>query len=286
MVDTIIFDVDGVLWDAATAYNRCTQYVVAQECLAMGLPDPQITLDDIAAFKRAGGFNSDWDMAWTLVVLAIARAKGRISPHKSWRDLAAESGGQGIAWVQHFADESSPDFTDLQHRYDAYYWGAERYPDIYDRPPQLHHLPGFAHVEKPLIEADFIPRLKAAGIQKVGILTGRNRNAPMAQLDFAGLLNPAAVITAEHGSKPAPQLLARVLQTLQSETAVMVGDMIDDLRTVLGYRQLPRSQQPAYAYAVQVAPTDEHEFWRTAGADAVISDINQLPDILPTLSQK
>ncbi|NOZ50453.1 MAG: HAD family hydrolase [Chloroflexi bacterium] len=283
MIDTIVFDVDGVLWDAATAYNRCTQYVVERECLAMGLPEPHITLDDIMAFKRVGGFNSDWDLSWTLVVLCIARAQGRIPAPKSWPELAAESRGEGVGWAQDYVKSEAPSFHALQERFNAIYWGADRYPAIYDSPPSLIHRPGFAVAEKPFIAPDFMPRLTEAGVRGVGILTGRNRNEmrpPLAQIDFGGLLHPDAIFTAEHGSKPAPHLLARLLRILQAQTAVMVGDSIDDLRTALGYRQLATAQKTASVFAVQVAAADEHSYWRQAGADAAIADINQLPNLL------
>ena len=31
-IDTVIFDVDGVLWDAQAAYNRCCIFVTEQFC--------------------------------------------------------------------------------------------------------------------------------------------------------------------------------------------------------------------------------------------------------------
>jgi phosphoglycolate phosphatase-like HAD superfamily hydrolase len=62
----------------------------------------------------------------------------------------------------------------------------------------------------------------------------------------------------------------------------MVGDSIDDLRTVLHYRQLPSSQQAAWTFAVQIAPASEAAFWLDQGADAVIPSVNELPALLIT----
>ncbi len=283
MIDTIIFDVDGVLWDAAPAFNRCTQYLVNQECQRLGLPDPRITLDDIHAFKRVGGFNNDWDLSWTLVVLCVARAQKRIPAEMSWPQLAAASDGRGMAWTQQYVSEAVPSFDILRDRYNAYYWGAERYHEIYDSPPVLQHRPGFAEAEKPLADPDLGNRLQAVGVRRVGVLTGRNRNEmrPLRPyLSFNGLLAPEAVFTSELGTKPDPHFLARLLHLLQARSALMVGDMIDDLRTVLAYRHLPAAQQTASIYAVQVAPVEQHAYWRDAGADATITNVNQLPDLL------
>ena len=282
-IDTVIFDVDGVLWDAQAAYIRCSIHVIEQFCLEQGLPNPGITFDDVMAFKRAGGFNNDYDTAWTLVVLAQARASGRIPARVSWPELAAESGGEGITWARRYAGADAPDFQALQQVFDATYWGADRYPAIYDRPPVLEFRPGFAEAERPFVAPDLMADLRRAGVRAVGIITGRNRNemrSVFAGLDFDGLLDADAIFTDEDGHKPDPKLLRQAILALDANRVIVVGDSIDDLRTVLHYRQLPPSQQTAEAFAVQIAPETEAEFWLELEADAVISSINDLPLLL------
>ncbi|HHB91494.1 MAG TPA: HAD family hydrolase [Anaerolineae bacterium] len=285
-IDTVIFDVDGVLWAAQDAYNRCTLYVARTLAREHGWPDAGLNLDHIRAFKRSGGFNSDWDMIWALVVLLQARAEGRIPPEKSWFDLAEENAGRGISWARLYAGPHAPDFAELQRLYDAYYWGADRYPAIYDREPVIAFRPGFAHAERPYAHADLFPRLKAAGVRRAGIITGRNRNemrTPMAALDFNGLLVPNAVFTDEDGNKPHPNLLVRAIEALGASYAVMVGDSIDDLRLVLNYRALPAGRNRATVLFVAIDHDHNPERWRYLGADGVLTDVNQLPDWLKNL---
>ena len=282
-IDTVIFDVDGVLWDAQSAYIRCSIHVTERFCAGQGLPHPRLSFDDVMAFKRAGGFNSDWDTAWTLVVLAQARASGRIPASISWAELAAESVGEGMTWARRYADANAPDFDDLQQVFDAYYWGADRYPAIYDRQPVLHFRPGFAQAERPFVAPGLMAELRRAGVRSAGIITGRNRNemrSVFGGLDFDDLLNPDAIFTDEDGHKPDPELLRRAVQALDAKRAIMVGDSIDDLRTVFHYRQLSPSQQPAQAFAVQIAPASKAEFWLDQGADAVLPTVNDLPALL------
>ena len=284
-IDAVIFDVDGVLWDARTAYIRCSIHVTERFCAEHGLPHPGLTFDDVMAFKRAGGFNSDWDTAWALVVLAQARTSGRIPANVTWPELAAESAGQGMTWARRYADANAPDFDELQQVFDAYYWGADRYPAIYDRPPVLLFRPGFAQAERSFANPGLMSELRRGGVRSVGIITGRNRNEMrpvLAGLDFDGLLNPGALLTDEEGRKPDSALLRRAVRALGADRAVMVGDSIDDLRTVLHYRQLPSSQQAARTFAVQIAPASEATFWLDQGADAVIPSVNELPALLIT----
>jgi len=282
-IDTVIFDVDGVLWDAQAAYIRCSVFVTERFSQEQGLPNPGITFDDVMAFKRAGGFNSDWDTTWTLVVLAQARAAGRIPAGVAWSDLAAESAGEGMAWTLRYAGPDAPEFQNLQREFDAYYWGADHYPHIYDQPPVLSFRPGFAEAERPFAAPDLMSKLRQSGVRSVGIITGRNRNemrTPLAALDFDGLLDPDAIFTDEDGHKPDSQLFERAALALDAQRAVMIGDSIDDLRTVLNYRRLPPSRQKTEAFAVQIAPASEVQFWLGLRADAVIPIVNDLPSLL------
>jgi len=281
--DTIIFDVDGVLWAAQDAYNQCTLFVARKLAQENGWPDAGLALEHVLAFKRGGGFNSDWDMIWALVVLLQARAAGRIPPERSWFDLAKENAGRGKSWAETYAGPDAPDMDELQKYYDAHYWGADLYPDIYDAPPVVEYRPGFAHAERPYVQPDFFSRLRAAGVRQVGIITGRNRNemrTTCAGLDFAGLLVKDAVFTHEDGQKPDPSLLERAIATLETDNVVMVGDSLDDLRLVLNYRQLPADRQEAQTLSVIIDHYDNPQHWRDLGADMVLTDINQLPALL------
>ncbi|MGB8345796.1 MAG: hypothetical protein WCD86_12995, partial [Ktedonobacteraceae bacterium] len=67
--DTIFFDVDGVLIKTSESF-RATDIAVAEYVagtifgLDWGQRDGKllVTLDDVNAFKQAGGYNNDWDM--------------------------------------------------------------------------------------------------------------------------------------------------------------------------------------------------------------------------------
>ncbi len=282
-IDTVIFDVDGVLWAAQDAYNQCTLFVARKLAQENNWPDAGLSLEHVRAFKRSGGFNSDWNMIWALVALLQARAAGRIPPERSWFDLVEENAGRGITWARGYAGPDAPDFDALQAYYDAHYWGADMYPAIYDKPPVVEYRPGFAHAEEAYPEPDFFERLREAGVRQVGVITGRNRNemrTTCAGLDFGGLLVKDAIFTDEDGHKPDPTLLERAIARLGTDRAVMVGDSLDDLRLVLNYRQLPPQRQRARVLAVAIDHDHDPERWRCLGADGVLDDVNQLPDWL------
>ena len=282
-IDTIIFDVDGVLWAAQEAYNQCTLLVARTPAKKNGWPDEGLSLQHIRAFKRSGGFNSDWDMIWALVVLLQARASGRIPSRRNWFDLVTENAGRGKSWAESYADENAPAFEALKKIYDAYYWGADMYPDIYNAQPVVTYRPGFAHAERACTPPDFFSRLRTVDIHKVGIITGRNRNemrTTRAGLDFDGLLIEDALLTDEDGHKPDPTLLERAIAALNADSAIMVGDSLDDLRLVLNYRQLSPQRQTARVLSIAIDHDGEAERWFNLGADVVLSHVNDLIDWL------
>src|SRR5438105_4867867 len=74
--DTIFFDIDGVLIKTINSFHA-TDIAVAEYVagtihrLDWGQRQGKslLTLDDVAAFKQAGGYNNDWDMCYLLATL-------------------------------------------------------------------------------------------------------------------------------------------------------------------------------------------------------------------------
>src|SRR5215813_960784 len=100
-LDTALFDVDGVLIETARSWRLAV--ITAVEMLVRevngldGLDGGQALLvapEEVALFKRAGGFNSDWDLAHCLTALCTARLRewrGRPEAERSlseWATLA------------------------------------------------------------------------------------------------------------------------------------------------------------------------------------------------------
>jgi HAD superfamily hydrolase (TIGR01548 family) len=61
----IIFDMDGVLVDVSSSYREVVRRTVVEymrQVLGADVSDGFITLADIAAVKKSGGLNNDWDL--------------------------------------------------------------------------------------------------------------------------------------------------------------------------------------------------------------------------------
>jgi HAD superfamily hydrolase (TIGR01548 family) len=94
----VIFDVDGVLLDARPSYHTVAEEAarrvissVVGEAQARAAPFERAT--EIAAFKAAGGFNDDWEMARAIALLLFLRARGEAPP---LAEFLARAGGRGV----------------------------------------------------------------------------------------------------------------------------------------------------------------------------------------------
>ncbi len=151
--DTIFFDVDGVLIRTTDSF-RATDIAVAEYVvgtihgLAWGQSEgkPLITLEDVNAFKQAGGYNNDWDMCYLLASLATARLRewkgtplaGRSSYKWAALSRAANKEGRGgSTWVNDVIPASARlDYDVIGDLYHEYYWGAAEYTKRFGHAPR------------------------------------------------------------------------------------------------------------------------------------------------------
>ena len=114
--DTIFFDVDGVLIRTTDSF-RAADIAVAEYVAGTihGLDwgqsagKPLVTMEDVSAFKQAGGYNNDWDMCYLLATLTTARLRewqGTPLATRSsaeWAELSRDAnlrGHGGSEWVR------------------------------------------------------------------------------------------------------------------------------------------------------------------------------------------
>jgi len=73
-VDAVIFDCDGVLIDIRESYNMAISKTVSyilEELTGFRLPENIVLKEIIYLFKRSGGFNNDWDLAYAILMLIL-----------------------------------------------------------------------------------------------------------------------------------------------------------------------------------------------------------------------
>lgn len=183
-LDTALFDIDGVLIDTRRSYRLAVMHGSERLVRAAGLepPTPMISQEDVAAFKLAGGFNSDWDATQVFAALWTARLRewrdrpeARITTAE-WAARAAEAaraGRGGVAWVRAtFPASAIPSDESARWAHDEYYWGAALVRELFGHEPiYAPQATGFVHNEELLLDAEpGVQRTQAAGVQRTPLL--------------------------------------------------------------------------------------------------------------------
>lgn len=298
-VDAVIFDVDGVLFETSHSFDvavMATTQDLLTQVFGMAAPIP-VTEPELRVFRKAGGLNNDWDMAYVLIALRLA---GRANSQKELAAAAAESRGRGRDWAR----EILPRRVDLDYDlvvqiFNEYYWGSEQFERVFDLPARIDPpQPGLWKREVKLLPAHLPEQLGAAGVRAFGIATGRTQDELALVYKSAGLdrFIPAAhIVTADTLSKPDGRVLDLALAAIQRtaaesgqgpiRTAIYCGDTMDDLQAVVNYRGLAHAENPVWVGAVAVAKAEDFAFFQRAGSDAAVTHVGQLDQIVKTINR-
>ncbi len=189
VLDAALFDVDGVLIDVTGSYRlsvmAASEFVVRSVNGLTEAPEPLFADEDVAAFKRAGGFNSDWDLTQALSALWTARLRewrgtpDADVPLTEWARRASEAareGHGGLQWLHETVPESAIlPWDEARWIHDEFYWGAKLLHEVYGREPKYApDTPGVVTNEELLLVPDVLPALVRLGLTRFGLVTGRN----------------------------------------------------------------------------------------------------------------
>ena len=301
--DTLFFDVDGVLIDTLASFHA-TDIAVAEyvagtlHSLDWGQHEGKtlMTIADVDAFKQAGGYNNDWDMCYLLATLATARLrewKGTALAERTSQEWAVLSraanlqGHGGRAWVEAtFPASTRLDYGRIGDIYHEYYWGAA---DIRRRfgyePRYLPTFEGFVHQEKMLYTPDFFVQLRQAGIQHLGMITGRvgpEVDSALERMEaYSGEKWWDVVISADICPKPNPRALRLAIETTGAKGGLYIGDTADDLDLIKNYQAAKTRTEPNFLAAVLIVSLREVELYKQRGADFVVRSVEDLLWCLP-----
>lgn len=300
--DTIFFDVDGVLIRTIESF-RATDIAVAEYVAGtiFGLDWGQhegkslVTLEDVNAFKQAGGYNNDWDMCYLLASLSTARQrewKGTALAERSSQDWAALSraanlaGHGGREWVNEIVPASARlDYGMIGDLYHEYYWGAAEYKKRFGEPPRyLPDAPGFVHRETMLFAPDFPTRLRDAGIRRLGLITGRvgpEVDSALERMEaYSGSRWWDVVISASQCPKPDPRALQLAIDAVGTHGGMYIGDTADDHDLVINYSAIRKPSEPEIL-AVMLVHEEEIGVYQERGADIIFGKVEDVIECLP-----
>jgi phosphoglycolate phosphatase-like HAD superfamily hydrolase len=301
--DTIFFDIDGVLIKTTASFHA-TDIAVAEYVTGTmhGLDWGQsegkalLTMQDVEAFKQAGGYNNDWDMCYLLAGLSTARWRewqGTSLAERSTQEWAALSraanleGHGGREWVEHVIPASALlDYAVIGDLYHEYYWGAEEFRKRFRHEPcYLPDAQGLVHLEEMLYAPDFPTRIRNAGVRHLGMITGRvgpEVDSALERMEaYSGERWWEVVIPADICAKPDPQSLRMAIDEVGARGGLFIGDTADDHDLVRYYRAGKTAEEPEILGAMLVINEKEVEIYKQRGADLIVRSVEDLLDCLP-----
>lgn len=294
----LVLDIDGVLVDPRPSFYtaaREASWWAATNTLGREAGRP-VNEAEIAAFKAAGGWNDDFELAtgcaWALVAREV-----RVST--VLETAAASAGGLPVlvdmmiqrlptALLQATAIHCA--FPIVRDRAAARYSGRGKCLELYGIDPETQpDAPeaGLWEIEPALVDPALV---KDCGLE-LAFFTGRNGPETRLIADrFALDVAPDRRMVDDGmvSKKPNPQGLLLLAQGRQ-DALVFVGDSIDDQNAALAYRQKRPDGAPIAFVRVVGAEATEEEVQAAieAGADVVVDALDSfLRDVLAPRRQQ
>jgi HAD superfamily hydrolase (TIGR01548 family) len=306
----VLLDVDGVIVNVAETFRVViceTAQFYCEQILGFERDGRLIYPPEVELFKRAGGFNNDWDLTLAVVLLAIAKSLRHetknpkhlreLSPtlEQYTDDIARRGGGLGVAETYMLEFLDSPTLRrelslqwnqrDIVQIFQEIYAGTKYCQRLYGFAPE--HVQGEGYVDKERVILN--PRLIPPSV-KLGVLTGRTLEETRLVLQRANLTDiipESHWVTHDDGiQKPDGRALALLAERLHFRNAIYVGDTLDDWRTVRNYRELRgagRSKVIGCLVLSGPAGAQNHSLFLEQGAEIIAPDVNVVMTFLRTM---
>ena len=301
-VDTLVFDIDGVLIDVRDSFGKAVCQTVQfyfKEILEFQGSQNLINPEEIEYFKIAGGFNNDWDLTSAVVLFYLMKARENnlkdvdelrsikpdiktfttkiLSPGGGLAKVidSVEKDGQVKEWILSLWDKDL-----ITKIFQEIYAGGEHCYNIYGFHPSLIKKDGLIKQERVIIDKNKKNFLQNFSL---GILTGRNEREARVALERLGwddIISKEQIVTADDGvGKPHPQGLKKIAESLKTKLGIYVGDTWDDLITVKNTNKEERVTKFFSAIVLGEGfdlRSKSVKFYLNEGVDLLTQDVNSI----------
>ena len=305
-VDTLVFDIDGVLIDVQDSFKKAVCQTVQfyfKEILRFQGSQNLINPEEVKYFKMAGGLNNDWDLSSAVVLFYLMKAeennlnnidelRSNKPDIKTFTTRILPPGG-GLGKVVDLVEKNWNIKDKIFNQWDKelitkifkeIYAGEEYCFNIYGFNPSLIKSESLIKKEKIIIDKkkkDFLQNYS------IGILTGRTKREARIVLERLGwedTIFEGRIITADDGvEKPHPQGLIKLSASLKTKLGIYVGDIWDDLITAKNFNK--EAKETKFLSAIVLAEgfnlqNRTIEFYLNEGVDLLAQDVNCVLDWL------
>jgi HAD superfamily hydrolase (TIGR01548 family) len=259
-VDTLVFDIDGVLMDVRDSFRKAVCQTVQfyfKEILRFQGSQNLINPEEVRYFKMAGGFNNDWNLTLAVVLFYLMKARknnlkdvdqlrSRKPDIKTFTNKMLSFGG-GLSEVIDLIEKDrdiKEEILALWNKelitkiFQEIYAGEKYCFNIYGFHPSLVKTEGLIKQERVIIDKNKKNFLQNFSL---GILSGRNKREARVALERLGwddTVFGGRVITADDGAeKPHSQGLKKITNSLKTKLGIYIGDTRDDMITVKNFNK-------------------------------------------------
>jgi len=198
--------------------------------------------------------------------------------------------------IGHLRYPTYPQNSLLTMVFDEYFYGSESASAKYGRRPVVGGQKGLILNERPLVDRQTLDRLTSrVGKGRLGLATGRDRDGTSKTLgDMMDYFNPDASCfimdeiqsgkAVHEVGKPGPYSLLKAAEPFQNAWIMYVGDSMEDL--IMFSNAVTNRGRMLFAGICGPGPAGvlKMEKFRSKGADLIVGNIQQLPEVLEKLS--
>ena len=282
-IEAVVFDIDGVLIDVSGSFRKTivdTIQYYFQEVLKYSGDERLVRLEEIALFKKVGGFNNDWELTESLALFCLAKAVKLDS-----KDLAVLRyqepflDGFVVAGVAEF-EKAVVDLLDEKEKevvlglwnkalvrqiFQEMYAGGKYCKDFYGFEPNYFKGEGTIKAEVALLDTDLVKKPAA-------VITGRAKEEAKAAIEFTGLKVSDELVVCDNGQfrrKPDAQALTYVSDKMGVSLGLYIGDVRDDYQMVANFNKLGNGKR--FLSAIITEQGD-----RFKEADVIAENVNEI----------
>lgn len=298
-VGGLIFDIDGVLIDTHKSFREVIPQSVnfyLEVILQEDGTAPLMRSEDVEAYKRAGGFNNDWDVAEAGLIFSLwwGRSPESAPPLERFSDAVAEAGG-GLEAARSVLRErggegvSVPVLEDvdrvtLERIFKELYVGGSRFREVFGEEPRFYRGTGGMERERPLVRGR---RWEEALRRPLGIMTGRIPQEARLALELLGIPEDTdgERIVTDDGTfppKPSPEGLMHIARTMPERPVFYFGDNRDDLTALRGARERLDDEGLHFIYCLSGGGDPDSAVWAAdQGAGLLVVEAMDALELLP-----
>ncbi len=301
-LDAVIFDCDGVLIDVSNSYDlaiKKTVDFVANKIFSIN-KSSLVTTEMIDSFKKTGGFNDEVNVAYVMILVAVASEQ----TGKNFSDLVFETAKNadqtGIKSVERYLDSIKIDLTDIKTKlvypakrfesllssiFDEIFYGTDLYIQLYKRSPKFFNGKGLIENDTVLVTKNFLDELHQRFGKKISIVTGRgviSASHSLKKLFDEFDLENSKFLEDEpcEMAKPNPQSLISSIKGMGAFCSIFVGDSMEDF--IMAHKAVESGNPTLFCGICGTSKDreDKRYFFEQKGADMVLESIHLLPKAL------